>query len=308
MLTRILTAVVALAVLIPILLFAPYWAVAAVFGLLAAVAVFEISGCVGLRRERWLTVTTMVLCAVYIVVPNVCGDWNITTMYSSDISKETFDLVSDLRAAVPAVCRVLLVLVYLVAAVLRHSKLPADRLMLQFGMSIYVTLGFDALTCLAGITTLDATHRVVHNNLWLWVALCIPWVADTLAYFTGYLFGKRKLCPEISPKKTIAGAVGGVVGTGVAAFVVFGFAEGWATLPGISPVVLAGVPLAAMLLAIVSIFGDLFASVLKRQFGVKDYGSLFPGHGGIMDRFDSTIPVAIVLLLLVELPSFGALL
>lgn len=286
MLKRTLTAVAALAILIPILLFAPYWAVTAVFALLAAVAIFEIAGCIGLRREWWLTVTTMVLCAAFIVVPNVCDGWFTHKVYDASMlmeeSRQLIANVSFVRNAAPFACGVLFVLVYLAAAVLRYKKLPPDRLMLQFGMSVYVVFGFFALA------------RLAQGGTWLWVALCIPWIADTLAYFTGYLFGKHKLCPEISPKKTVEGAIGGVVGTGVVALIVFGCVIGWEF-----PLALVGVPLAAMLLAIVSIFGDLFASVLKRQFGVKDYGFIFPGHGGIMDRFDSTIPVAIVLLLLV---------
>lgn len=304
MLKRILTAVVALAVFIPILLFAPYWVVVAVFALLAAVAVFEIAGCIGLRREWWLTAATIVLCTAYIAVPNVCNDWMATTLYISEVPAKTIRLISILRNVVPELCRTLLVLIYLIAAVLRHDKLPTDRLMLQFGMTVYVALGFDALCKLAGMTTVDEANRIIHTNLWLWIALCIPWVADTLAYFTGFLFGKHKLCPEISPKKTVEGAIGGVVGTGAAALIVFGCVEGW----NAPPVVLIGVPLAAMLLAVVSIFGDLFASVLKRRFGVKDYGAVFPGHGGVMDRFDSTVPVAIALLLLLNLtPLIGLL-
>lgn len=292
MLKRILTAVVALAVLVPILLFAPYWAVASVFALLAAVAVFEISGCIGLRREWWLTAATMVLCAGYVAIENICADWVYSTMYGEGL--DALPIVLRVRNVAPVVCTVLAVLLYLVSAVLRYRKLPADRLMLQFGMSVYIALGFDALCQLARAVTLSADGQVVQTRVWLWVALCIPWVADTLAYFTGVFFGKRKLCPEISPKKTVEGAIGGVVSTGIVALIVYGCVEGWS-----SPLALIGVPFAAMLLAIVSIFGDLFASVLKRQFGVKDYGFIFPGHGGIMDRFDSTIPVALMLLLLV---------
>ena len=298
MLKRILTAVVALAVFLPILLFAPYWMVAAVFGLLTAVAIFEIAGCVGLRREWWLTVATMVLCVSYVVVPNVCNNWMVTTAYTGDIPMSAIRVASVLRTVVPEVCRGLLVLIYLIAAVLRHGKLPTDRVVLLFGMTVYVALGFDALCRLAGITAADASNRIVPTNLWLWIALCIPWIADTLAYFSGYFFGKKKLCPDISPKKTVEGAVGGVVGTGVVALVAFGCFSRWGF-----PLTLLGVSLAAMLLAIVSIFGDLFASVLKRQFGVKDYGFIFPGHGGVMDRFDSTIPVAIILSLLLNAAS-----
>lgn len=291
MLKRTLTAVIALAVLIPILLFAPYWAVAALFGLLAAAAVFEISGCVGLRRERWLTVATMALCAAYVAIKNICEYWLAETMYTEQSSLVS---VIKLRDAAPLCCTVLFVLVYLAAAVLRHNKLPANQLMLQFGMTVYVALGFGALCQLARATASDADHHLASTRIWIWAALCIPWIADTLAYFTGYLFGKHKLCPEISPKKTVEGAIGGVVGTGVVALIVFGCVKGWSSRPA-----LLGVLFATMLLSVVSIFGDLFASVLKRQFGVKDYGAVFPGHGGVMDRFDSTLPVAIVLLLLV---------
>lgn len=300
MLKRTLTAVVALAVFLPILLFAPYWAVAAVFGLLAAVAVFEIAGCVGLRGEWWLTAVTMVLCAAYVAIENICEYRVVATMYTEHSALGT---VLKLRDAAPVVCAVLFVLVFLAAAVLRYRKLPVDRLMLQFGMTVYVALGFGVLCQLARATTFDAAYHLTPTRVWLWVALCIPWVADTLAYFTGFFLGKRKLCPDISPKKTVEGAIGGVVGTGVVALIVFGCVKGWN-----SPLALIGVPLAAMLLAIVSIFGDLFASVLKRQFGVKDYGFIFPGHGGVMDRFDSTIPVALVLLMLLSVTALGELL
>lgn len=303
MLKRTLTAVVALAVFIPILLFAPYWAVAAVFALLAAVAVFEVAGCVGLRREWWLTVATMVLCAAYIAGMIPCS-YLAAMSISSFTLMETIISLKSVAMGIRIGSEVLLVLVYLAAAVFRYKKLPPDRLMLQFGTCVYVTLGFDAMCQLAAI--LDGGYRISlpdPTRVWLWVALCIPWIADTLAYFTGYLFGKHKLCPDISPKKTVEGAIGGVVGTGAIALIVYGCVKGWG-----SPLALLGVFFAAMLLAIVSIFGDLFASVLKRQFGVKDYGVIFPGHGGVMDRFDSTIPVALVLLMLLNVtPLYGLL-
>jgi phosphatidate cytidylyltransferase len=83
---------------------------------------------------------------------------------------------------------------------------------------------------------------------------------------------------------------------------VYGFAKSW-EIWDLLPVFIG-----AMILAVVSIYGDLFASVVKRHFGVKDYGKLFPGHGGIMDRFDSTIPVAITLQVLLLIPYFEKLL
>lgn len=303
MLKRILTAVVALAVLVPILLFAPYWAVQGVFALLAAVAVYEIAGCVGLRREWALTALTMLFCVGGILAPNLYEGWlrSGSWMRASEIMSggDTGLFLFELSKAVTMGCVAALTLTYLVFAVVRHRKLPVDRLLTQLGMTAYVALGFWALCRL----TCGYENSPLYTRPLLWVALCIPWVADTLAYFTGYFLGKRKLCPEISPKKTVEGAIGGVVGTGAVALVVYGCVRGWD-----SPLSLLVVFCGAMLLAVVSIFGDLFASLLKRHFGVKDYGFLFPGHGGVLDRFDSTIPVALVLWALVIWAPFGGLL
>ena len=123
----------------------------------------------------------------------------------------------------------------------------------------------------------------------LLVAMAVVWVADIAAYFSGRAFGRRKLAPSISPGKTWAGAVG--AGLGV---LVFGHVV--ALLSGITPP-LGWPALAPLLIAYtaLSIVGDLYESLLKRQAGIKDSGSLLPGHGGILDRIDSltsTLPLA----------------
>ena len=105
---------------------------------------------------------------------------------------------------------------------------------------------------------------------------------DTLAYYTGRLFGKHKLCPEISPKKTIEGAAGGLIG-GIIGTVALALILGHQGI-GIGWYVLLGAVLGTLCQ-----FGDLAASLIKRQFGAKDFGNLLPGHGGLMDRLDSTI-------------------
>ena len=117
----------------------------------------------------------------------------------------------------------------------------------------------------------------------------IAWICDTFAYFTGKAFGKHKLCPQLSPKKTIEGAVGGVFGS-VIAGLVFGYVySNFAdqTVPlRLSMISFAVITLVA---GILSQVGDLIASGIKREHDIKDYGKLIPGHGGIMDRFDSVI-------------------
>ena len=101
-----------------------------------------------------------------------------------------------------------------------------------------------------------------------------------MAYFSGYLLGKHKLCPHISPKKTIEGSVGGVIGS-----VVLSGLFGYFFMDD----VLVHCMIIGVLGGIISQFGDLTASVFKRKMGIKDYGNLIPGHGGILDRFDSVL-------------------
>ena len=132
----------------------------------------------------------------------------------------------------------------------------------------------------------------------IFLILGFAWGGDSAAYFAGRAFGKHKLAPVVSPNKTIEGAVGGVMGSMLLGVVVTAC---YTALHG----QLVGVPLDTLgwryyvvvgLLggfgSLLGIVGDLFASVIKRQCGIKDYGTIFPGHGGIMDRFDSVLFIA----------------
>lgn len=112
------------------------------------------------------------------------------------------------------------------------------------------------------------------------------WLSDTFALFAGMLFGKHKLAPVISPKKTIEGAIGGVICTAILNTVLFFvFRLNFDLSERLSlPLIL----ISSVCLSVVSIFGDLAASTIKRHHGIKDFGNLLPGHGGVMDRFDSS--------------------
>lgn len=124
--------------------------------------------------------------------------------------------------------------------------------------------------------------------------LVLVWIADTAAYFTGRKWGRRKLAPSISPGKTWEGAWGGLAAAMAYAIICGTFLLGTSGWPAYLAV--------AVLLAAVSIVGDLFESAAKRQAGVKDSGTLLPGHGGIMDRIDSATAVLPVAALLLALP------
>ncbi len=114
----------------------------------------------------------------------------------------------------------------------------------------------------------------------IWLIVITAFGTDIMAYFSGYLLGKHKLCPKISPKKTIEGSIGGILGS-----VVLSGLFGWFFMPDVFVHCL----IIGVLGGIVSQFGDLTASIFKRKMGIKDYGNLIPGHGGILDRFDSVL-------------------
>ena len=114
----------------------------------------------------------------------------------------------------------------------------------------------------------------------------IAWVCDTCAYFAGRALGKHKLVPVLSPKKTVEGAIGGIIGA-VAVGALFGYAL-YRNVTG-NPAVIIVLMLITFVGSIISQIGDLLASGIKRNHDIKDYGNVIPGHGGIMDRFDSVI-------------------
>jgi phosphatidate cytidylyltransferase len=138
-----------------------------------------------------------------------------------------------------------------------------------------------------------ALHAV---DTWLMLAaMALVWVADITAYFAGRAYGRHKLAPTISPGKTWEGVAGAVVGVLVYGGIVFSFTPLAGRLPLSIPVIV----LMLVLLTAVSVMGDLFESLLKRQAGIKDSSNLLPGHGGVLDRIDaltSTLPLAALIL------------
>lgn len=179
-----------------------------------------------------------------------------------------------------------------VSAVLYHKDITADDMMFAFGGTLLVTLSMTSFAYTvcgeAGLYPLIKATDNVKNypSFWIVLTLAIPWMADSGAYFVGRFLGKHKLCEAISPKKTIEGAVGGLI-SGFIASILIGFIFTWiykdVTISFV-PLILIGV-----INPVISIFGDLTFSIIKRSCNVKDYGSIMPGHGGMLDRFDSII-------------------
>ena len=129
-------------------------------------------------------------------------------------------------------------------------------------------------------------------------AMYCAWMSDTWAYFVGSKFGKHKLAPKISPKKSVEGAIGGLVGTSLFCVVTYFICD--ATCFRNDTLNVWMVLGCSLILAVLGMCGDLSASVIKRNFGEKDFGNLFPGHGGVLDRFDSFLLVAVIISLMAD--------
>jgi len=128
-------------------------------------------------------------------------------------------------------------------------------------------------------------RKMPYGEYLICIVFLSAFLTDTFAYLAGRFFGKHKLWPEISPKKTIEGAIGGLIGSTVG-ILIYGWILQFVFHFEVNYIYIA---ILAFLSSVLAQFGDLSASVIKRQYHVKDYGHIMPGHGGVMDRFDSVI-------------------
>jgi phosphatidate cytidylyltransferase len=173
------------------------------------------------------------------------------------------------------------VLAVMVAAVATAMFYEWTRMVRGWGLTWYVS-GF-AYALLPALALLWIRERDAHGiQLLIW-AFIVTWSTDIGAYFAGRNFGKRKLAPSISPNKTVEGLYGGI-----AAATLLGGA--WVLTSGLGKPLLPFPPL----LAVAAQMGDLFESWMKRRAGVKDSGKWLPGHGGVLDRLDGLVPVAVL--------------
>ena len=161
--------------------------------------------------------------------------------------------------------------------VFSFPQFRAEQVMTTFFCAFYAPVLF---------TFIFLTRNLPNGIYMVWMIFISSWICDTCAYLSGMAIGKHKLAPVLSPKKSIEGAVGGVVGAGLV-----GALFGWLVLERVfadqNITWIAAVICAAG--AVISQVGDLAASGIKRNHNIKDYGKLIPGHGGIMDRFDSVL-------------------
>lgn len=225
--------------------------------LLSAIATHELINCVGLSKNKPFEI----LCLFF----SVC----FSSIYLNIFSSLTL-LAEFIFAGI--------LLIFLLAD---HKNMNASNALLCFFSATVIPRAFSMIL-------LYRQYESPISYYLLALAFAVAWLNDIFALFSGMAFGKHKLCPQISPKKTVEGAVGGVVCDVILCTVisyllmpVFDLNIHWVSLLLFLPVG-----------AISGIFGDLSASIIKRQNNIKDYGNIMPGHGGVMDRFDSWLFVA----------------
>ena len=265
--TRILTGLVAFIIFLPFLIFSDTIAFPIAMAVCGVISVFEMIHCVGLHKNLFLSIP---LCLVAAAAPFCLRYLGIET-------------------TLPAALAVILLLLLYVLAVTTFSKgkVAVTESSTALMTAIYIIAGFSAMVYL---------HDFHQGGKYLYLLTFIgAWVPDTFAYFTGMLFGKHKLIPDVSPKKTVEGAIGGVVFC-VLAFIGFALIYNHVLIAEegrLLPIWLMAI--IGLVTAVVSMVGDLTMSLIKRHYGIKDYGKILPGHGGFLDRFDSVIAVAVIL-------------
>ena len=241
--------------------------------LLSAIAVWEVEKAVGLKNK---------LIMVFSIAVGVCIPFMVEFGVSIPIGAFGG----------------LYVVAILILMLLQYDKTRFHEAVISIFASVCIPYAFSVMIIFRDIDEYVDGYSKVEGFYFLIFAVFASWMTDIFAYFVGSKFGKHKLCPKISPKKSVEGAIGGVLGAVLLnvlllfIFKKFFFESG----TGLSYL---GVALLSVVLSVVSMFGDLAASTVKRNFGIKDFGKLLPGHGGIMDRFDSALFVLPVLYSLV---------
>ena len=266
--TRIIAAAVLLPLLLVVVFLLPKICTAILFGAMAAIGAYELTAGTGIVKHTRLSVYAMVSafwCALWSGL-NISYGWLLLGILIFWVALFAEMMYSEM-------------------------KLPFDKV---------------AVTMVAGVllplllSSLVRIHATEHGRVFIVIPFIMAFLSDSGAYFAGLKYGKRKLSPVISPKKTVEGVVGGVIGA-VVGMVIYSYVIQAAFTLRVN---FMYATLYGVLGSAAGVFGDLCFSVIKRQTGIKDYGNLIPGHGGILDRFDSMMligPLAEILLLILPM-------
>lgn len=236
-----------------------------VISLIATLSIMEIFSVTGISNKLYITIPT----AIFVVIMPLFGYGTLWQFFW------------------------FIYTVIIFMTLILNPNLNFKDISIIYTMAILITF---SLSKLVDIKNLDNEY----GSFYVLLALCTAWLSDTGAYFLGKMFGKHKLCPNVSPKKTVEGMVGGIVFC-VLSLIIIGVLFNNFVFPEKHKINYFLLVLMGLIGSPISVIGDLCFSVIKRSCHVKDFGNTIPGHGGILDRFDSLIFVAPYIYLFLKL-------
>ena len=276
---RIMTGVILILILAVTMLFAQTPVLPFVIALGSVIAMFEIMRCMGMKKAYPFAIPLYVLAASF---PFLSRFMALGSLNATKVPESAKHL-----AQYGAILLIIVLFYFFTVAIFSRGKYNLADVCVLFSIALYILVGFNSIV-------------ILHDNeqgghiVFLAIFIC-AWVTDAGAYFCGMLFGrggKHKLIPDVSPKKTVEGSVGGTI-----VCVLFMIAFGWVCKRfwGFDSNLFV-FALVGFVTAIVAQIGDLLMSYVKRYYGIKDFSQLFPGHGGVLDRFDSIFSVSIAMM------------
>ncbi|MBO7196696.1 MAG: phosphatidate cytidylyltransferase [Clostridia bacterium] len=278
---RVITSAAILLAMLLLVIFSNFIVYPVAVSVVAVIAVFEMLRALGAHKELLLSAPA------YLLTPA----FPIAAFF---VKSENF---MKLLLALAA-CFFVYIFWLMAVCVFSKGRIAFSKVGEIFAAVTYVSVSFTSLTL---VRYIDREYGI----FFVFLAFMLPWTCDVSAYVVGSLFGKHKLIPEVSPKKTVEGAIGGILFSALFCFV-YGLAIDL-LLESVRVNYLVLI-LLGVILSVVAQLGDLIASVIKREHGIKDYGRLFPGHGGVMDRFDSVLAISTIMLIVcIIFPPFTSI-
>ena len=262
--TRIITAILAIVIiLVPCFVFLHSFVLPLILGLFSAIAVYEIINATGGKNKILLALSCLTAAAI--------------------------PFVFHFNFEIPFMpVAVIYVLAYLIIMVPMHKITKFNDVITALFSTVAVPCSLSFFILLRDTYIRYPAKFTKSAGVFLiLLAMFCAWMTDTFAYFTGKFLGKHKLCPNVSPNKTIEGAVGGIIGNMIACSVMFIIFDRFFFT--VHTLAIWQIIIISAILSVISMFGDLSASLIKRNHGIKDFGNIFPGHGGVMDRIDSCL-------------------
>ena len=280
---RVITAIGIGIVVIPIMVLSKYIVYPIFLGIISAIAAWEMLRVFGFDKRFEISLPAY---AVAGLLPVFAHD------YFTGGDTKSYILVEGIAIFAFLLYLAVVCVIGKEIVIRRNEERPDDGKQKILGFTDVAAVFMAVSYVSVSFTSMALTRYMSNGGYVFGLVFVAAWVCDSFAYFTGRFFGKHKLAPHLSPKKTVEGSIGGIL-FAILGCMLYGLIIEKTVGINANYIVLAAI---GLLLSIVSQIGDLWASLIKREYGVKDYSQMMPGHGGIMDRFDSIIAISTILM------------